>query len=152
MGLVAVAPRLSSSGSRVVVHGFRCSLACGILPDQRSNSCLLHWQVNSSPLSHQGSLENLLMDFSCFGQNCVTCSPLMLKVTQLANGRARTITWDIPSQTQCSGLWPLSQYNQRWPVHSTRTQQPLLGSNPAKRCLETWLEHRIYLRKSGGWV
>ena len=76
MGLVVVAHRLSSTGSRVVVHGFRCSLACGILPDQRSNSCLLHWQVNSSPLSHQGSLENLLMDFSCLGQNCVTCSPL----------------------------------------------------------------------------
>ena len=26
-----------------------------IFPDQGSNLCLLHWQVNSLPLSHQGS-------------------------------------------------------------------------------------------------
>ena len=26
----------------------------GIFPTQGSNSCLLHWQVNSSPLSHLG--------------------------------------------------------------------------------------------------
>ena len=32
-----------------------CSTACGILPNQVSNSCLLHWQVDSLPLSHQGS-------------------------------------------------------------------------------------------------
>ena len=40
IGSVAVAPRLSSIGSRVGVHGFRCSLACGILPDQKSNLTL----------------------------------------------------------------------------------------------------------------
>ena len=28
---------------------------CGIFPDQGSNLCVLHWQVDSSPLSHQGS-------------------------------------------------------------------------------------------------
>ena len=32
-----------------------CSSACGILPDQELNSCLLHGQVDSLPLSHQGS-------------------------------------------------------------------------------------------------
>ena len=31
------------------------SVVCGIFPDQRPNPCLLHWQVDSSPLSHQGS-------------------------------------------------------------------------------------------------
>ena len=30
-------------------------MACGIFPDQGSNLCLLHWQVDSSLLSHQGS-------------------------------------------------------------------------------------------------
>ena len=43
-------------GSEVVAHGFSCSMACRIFPDQGSNPCLLHWQVvDSLPLSHQGS-------------------------------------------------------------------------------------------------
>ena len=29
--------------------------ACGILPDQGSNPCPLHWQADSQPLRHQGS-------------------------------------------------------------------------------------------------
>ena len=32
-----------------------CSVACEIFPQQGSNQCLLHWQEDSSPLSHQGS-------------------------------------------------------------------------------------------------
>ena len=43
------------AGSVVVAHGPSCSAACGILPDQGSNPCLLHWQVDSQPLRHQGS-------------------------------------------------------------------------------------------------
>ena len=31
------------------------SAACGILPDQGSNPCPLHWQADSQPLRHQGS-------------------------------------------------------------------------------------------------
>ena len=31
------------------------STACRIPPDQGSNLCLLHWQEDSLPLSHQGS-------------------------------------------------------------------------------------------------
>ena len=42
--------RLSNCGSRP-----SCSAACGILPDQGSNLCPLHWQVGSQPLCHQGS-------------------------------------------------------------------------------------------------
>ena len=30
-----------------MVHGLSCSAACGILPDQGSNPCPLHWQVDS---------------------------------------------------------------------------------------------------------
>ena len=36
-------------------HGLSCSAACGILPDQGSNPCPLHWQADSQPLRHQGS-------------------------------------------------------------------------------------------------
>ena len=44
-----------SLGSIVVTHGFSCSVACGIFPDQGSSLCLLHWQADSVPLSHQGN-------------------------------------------------------------------------------------------------
>ena len=43
------------AGSVVVAHGPSCSTACGILPDQGSNPCPLHWQADSQPLRHQGS-------------------------------------------------------------------------------------------------
>ena len=43
--------------SIVGVHGLSCSEACGIFLDQGSNPCLLHWQVDSLPLSHQGNPE-----------------------------------------------------------------------------------------------
>ena len=40
--------------SVVVAHGLNCSVTCGIFLDQRLNPCLLHWQVDSYPLEHQG--------------------------------------------------------------------------------------------------
>ena len=45
-------------GSVVVAHRLgrlSCSMANGIFPDQELNPCLLYWQVDSLPLSHQGS-------------------------------------------------------------------------------------------------
>ena len=41
------------TGSVAVAHGLSCSAACGIFLDQGWNPCLLHWQTNSSPLSHK---------------------------------------------------------------------------------------------------
>ena len=42
--------RLSNCGSRAqLLRGM------GILPDQGSNPCPLHWQADSQPLRHQGS-------------------------------------------------------------------------------------------------
>ena len=43
------------AGSAIVAHGPSRSAACGILPDQGSNPCPLHWQADSQPLRHQGS-------------------------------------------------------------------------------------------------
>ena len=43
------------AGSVVVAHGPSRSAACGILPDQGSNPCALHWQADSQPLRRQGS-------------------------------------------------------------------------------------------------
>ena len=42
-------------GLSTVVHRLSHSATCGIFPDQGSNPCPLHWQVDSLPLSHQGS-------------------------------------------------------------------------------------------------
>ena len=57
------------AGSVVVAHGPSCSAACGILPDQGSNPCTLHWQADSQPLRHQGSpyfFNNVYIAFLCF--------------------------------------------------------------------------------------
>ena len=53
------------AGSAVVAHGLSCSVACGIFPDQGSNPCPLHWQVDSQPLHHQGSPQ-ILFSISFF--------------------------------------------------------------------------------------
>ena len=42
VGSGVAAPRLQSTGSVVVAHGFSCSTACGIFPDQGLNPCFLH--------------------------------------------------------------------------------------------------------------
>ena len=49
------APGLWSTGSIVAVHRLSRSVACGIFLGQGSNLCLLYWQADSLPLSHQGS-------------------------------------------------------------------------------------------------
>ena len=41
-----VALGLESTGS-AVAHGFSCSIACGIFPDQGSDPCPLYWQADS---------------------------------------------------------------------------------------------------------
>ena len=58
--LTPVVSRLQSTGSVVVVHGLSCSTTCGVFMAQGYNPCLLHWQVDSLPLSHQGSLREQL--------------------------------------------------------------------------------------------
>ena len=54
---------LQCMGSRHT--GFRsfdacCSMAYRNFPDQRPNPCSLHWQADSQPLDHQGSLKRIL--------------------------------------------------------------------------------------------
>ena len=56
---------LCSAGSRcpgsvVVAHGPHCSEVRGIFPEQGSNPCVLHWQVDSQPPDHQGRPKSIL--------------------------------------------------------------------------------------------
>ena len=60
------------TGSAIVAHGPSRSAACGILPDQGSNPCPLHWQADSQPLRHQGSPKVFT---SCFGGQARGSSP-----------------------------------------------------------------------------
>ena len=57
---VAVAPGSGAQAS-VAVARASCSEAGGIFPDQGSNPCLLHWQADSLPLSHQGSPRSVFL-------------------------------------------------------------------------------------------
>ena len=60
---LVVGPGLwGAQASVVAVNGLQSSglVACGIFLDQGSNLCLLHRPVNSSLLSHQGSLTSLI--------------------------------------------------------------------------------------------
>ena len=56
MGFSRCGTRALRAGSLVVMHGPGCPVARGIFPDQGLNPYLLHWQVDSQPLDHQGSL------------------------------------------------------------------------------------------------
>ena len=72
---VVMACGLSSCSSQAPEHrlnscGTCCSKACRIFLDQGSNLCLLHWQVDCLPWSHQGSpllwiifIKNYVQDF-----------------------------------------------------------------------------------------
>ena len=55
MGFSGCSLRALDTGSVVAVHRMSCSTARGIFPAQGLNLCLLHWQMDSLPLSHQGN-------------------------------------------------------------------------------------------------
>ena len=86
---------LQSTGSRhagsvVVAHRLSsCSVACGILPDQGSNPCPLHWQADSQPLRHQGSP---LMSFYWFLRQAVVMSQDIINLIFLVYVSA-TLGW-----------------------------------------------------------
>ena len=61
VGSAVAAPGLQSTGSTVEANGLSCSMAHGVFPDQGSKPCRLHWQVDSLPLSHQGSTSNYIL-------------------------------------------------------------------------------------------
>ena len=55
----ALEHRINSCGAQV----FSCSAARGIFLDQGLNLCLLYWQADSSPLSHQRGPEIVLKHY-----------------------------------------------------------------------------------------
>ena len=62
-------PGSKSTGSVDVDLGLSCSSACEVFPHQGLNPCLLHWQVDSLPLSHQRSLKGHVLLSQCIFQS-----------------------------------------------------------------------------------
>ena len=79
MDLGGVASKLSSTSLTVVAQGLSCSAAYEIFPNQGLNlrPCLLHWQADSLPLSHQGNPELLNSDGSSFPIEEMTPTPVV---------------------------------------------------------------------------
>ena len=62
-GSVVEVPRTQSTGSVDEAHWLSCPSAGGIFLDRGLNPCLLHWQSDSLPLNHQGSLKMFYVKF-----------------------------------------------------------------------------------------
>jgi len=102
------AGRLSlAAGLIVVARGLRCSSVCGILLDQRSNSCLLPWQADSDslPLSHQGSPSLFFFNFF----PCTFPTVLMYITGQLAYFPSLAVYLLLFSDLSFT-LYPLPEY------------------------------------------
>ena len=68
-----------------MAHGFSCSLACGVFPDQKLNLCPRHWQADSFPLEHREVLAILIFnDALCPHQlpsdDLVSNTPTLLQI------------------------------------------------------------------------
>ena len=59
LGSVTAVRRLESAGSAVVAQDLSCPSVCGTVPEQGWNLRPLHWQADTLPLSHLGSLHQL---------------------------------------------------------------------------------------------
>ena len=69
-------PGLWGTSSMVVAYRLGCPTARGIFLDQGLNPCLLHWQADSLPLSHQGSLTTDLLGVDLWWRNRWLAYPL----------------------------------------------------------------------------
>ena len=76
----------------------------GIFPAQGRNPCLLHWQADSLPLSHQGSPGNTVPAsfFSCFSQ----IQRSMVSATAFSSGSGKQWVLNKCTAPFASGLHP----------------------------------------------
>ena len=88
------------AGSVGVAHGPSHSVACGILPDQGSNPCPLHWQADSQPLRHQGSPQGIFSKVAKASGSACFIRALLARVIGLCRG----------------GLWEAVLWNLSWAV------------------------------------
>ena len=107
---------LRSTGSRcagwvVVAHGPSCSATCGIFPDQGSNPCPLHWQADSQPLCHQGSLAVVFKSVPLFGGRITINNLLHYSLSNVQSCRLVFLGQSLTKQDFClshAQLWRTS--------------------------------------------
>ena len=118
-------------GSVAVVPGFSGSAARGIFPNQGSNPCLLHWQVDSIPLIHQESPKRddlnklppiLLCSWKCLIHTIFWKIHVAITLNMLLAGKDGLLSawaflscrqgmhtgWWTPTTGMASGVWDLS--------------------------------------------
>ena len=91
-------------------HGLSCPVACGIFPEQGSNPCLLDWQVDSLPLSHQGSPAEWSCLMFCLVQLCMSADSIKTafffltdEETEVQRCRTDKRVWRLICLTSLSG-------------------------------------------------
>ena len=140
VGSIVAFPRLQSTSSIVVAHGLSCFMTCGIFLDQglNRNPCLLHQQVNSLPLSHQGSPLLSLSSFSSQSFSCI----IQVYLTSRVGSRVKNAQFSFQIKLEeenkeehtdffFEGIFPISkQYgshkeNQTWRTEDIQHQKRL---------------------------
>ena len=107
----------STTGSVIVAHGLSCSAACGIFPGQGLNPHPLHWQVDSLPLSHQGSPALLFL-------------LLHVCVQSLSRAWYFATLWTVACQAPLSMGFPKPRILEWVAISSCRESFQLRESNP----------------------
>ena len=140
---------LRSTGSRrassvVAAHGPSRSAACGILPDQGSNPCFLHWQADSQPLRHQGSPKNVFFNWAH------NLSPIFLsRGTQVPRGHFHAKRHlDLPChEEQRGGFLGFGQHISEVKSHISQCQYANRGRRKARACKRNswtaWGEYKM---------
>ena len=105
---VRAAPGLSTCGSTAVVHRVSCSVACGTFPDQGSNLCHLHWQVDSLSLNHLGS--SIMKHVYSFKNLHYKLILTLIMIVFIDESESRSVV--------SNSLWPHGLYNS--PGQNTR--------------------------------
>ena len=81
-------------------------MPCGIFLDQGSNPCLLHWQVDYLPLSHQGRLP-LVFKIILIEKKIITSLSMFSSVTQLCPTFATPWTTARQASLSITNSWSL---------------------------------------------
>ena len=126
--------------SVVVVCGLSCSVACGIFPDQGSNPCPLHWQVDSFLKFYLFiyyfwlcwvfvSVQGLSLLAASGGHSSPRCAGLSLSQPLLlqSTGSRRAGSVVVAHGSSCSaacGIFP-DQGSNPCPLHWQADSQPL---------------------------
>ena len=78
-----------------MAHTRSYSVAWGIFLDQGSNPCLLRWQADSLPLSHQGSPTKVFANSTLDAESVPDMSQLSPSVLDVLGPGARTLALDL---------------------------------------------------------